>query len=177
MRIGMVSLLCATFCSVSLLHTVAHAGESDQLLFSEGSVSMSAPNLADQNQIQGEAYLAKNKTSPGVVTLPDGLQYKVIKSGEGQQPKDGDAVTVNYAGTFIDGKEFDSSYKRGEPATFPVNGVIQGWTEALKLMKAGSVWELYIPAKLAYGTRGAPPTIGPNQTLIFKVELISVQQG
>ncbi len=177
MRIGIVNVLCAMLCSVGLLHTASHAGESDQLLFSEGSVSMPASNLAEQNQIQGEAYLAKNKASPGVVTLPDGLQYKVIKSGEGVQPQDGDRVTVNYAGTFIDGKEFDSSYKRGEPATFPVNGVIKGWTEALKLMKAGSVWELYIPANLAYGTRGAPPTIGPNQTLVFKVELISVQQG
>jgi FKBP-type peptidyl-prolyl cis-trans isomerase FklB len=124
----------------------------------------------------GEAFLAANKSKPGVVTLPDGLQYKVITQGTGAQPTDTDIVTVHYAGTLVDGTEFDSSYKRGEPASFPVSGVIPGWTEALKLMKAGSTWELYVPATLAYGDRGAPPAIGPNETLIFKVNLISVKK-
>lgn len=123
----------------------------------------------------GDAFLAANKTKPGVVTLPSGLQYKVITEGTGATPTANSVVTVNYAGTLIDGTEFDSSYKRGEPATFPVNGVIAGWTEALQLMKVGSKWELYIPASLAYGANGAPPVIGPNQTLIFTVELLGVK--
>ena len=109
--------------------------------------------------------------------MPSGLQYKILTAGQGVQPTINDSVTVNYAGTLTDGTEFDSSYKRGEPITFPVNGVIKGWTEALQLMKAGSTWELYIPATLAYGTRGAAPVIGPNETLIFKVELISVNKN
>lgn len=125
----------------------------------------------------GEKFLEQNKAKKGVITLPDGLQYKVIIEGKGEKPSANDQVTVHYAGTLVDGKEFDSSYKRGEPATFPVNGVIAGWTEALQLMPAGSTWELYIPAKLAYGDQGAPPVIGPNETLIFKVQLISVKKG
>lgn len=125
---------------------------------------------------QGDAFLAANKKKPGVVTLPDGLQYKILVDGKGPKPTDTDVVTVDYAGTLVDGTEFDSSYKRGQPATFPVSGVIQGWTEALKLMKAGSTWELYIPPSLAYGDQGSPPAIGPNQTLIFKVKLINVQK-
>jgi len=124
----------------------------------------------------GEAFLAANKSKSGVVTLPDGLQYKIITEGTGPQPSDTDNVSVNYAGTLINGTEFDSSYKRGQPATFPVNGVIPGWVEALKLMKVGSVWELYIPPTLAYGERGAPPAIGPNETLIFKVELLGINK-
>lgn len=124
----------------------------------------------------GEAFLAANKKKPGVVTLPDGLQYKVIAEGTGPSPTDADVVTVDYAGTLVDGTEFDSSYKRGEPATFPVAGVIPGWTEALKLMKTGATWELYIPASLAYGDRGAPPVIGPNEALIFKVHLIAIKK-
>jgi FKBP-type peptidyl-prolyl cis-trans isomerase len=124
----------------------------------------------------GEAFLAANKLKPDVITLPDGLQYKVIKEGMGQKPTLDDTVTVNYVGTFIDGREFDSSYKRNKPATFPVTGVIPGWTEALQMMSVGSVWELYIPASLAYGATGAPPIVGPNQVLIFKVELLGVNQ-
>jgi FKBP-type peptidyl-prolyl cis-trans isomerase FklB len=127
-----------------------------------------------ENKSAGEEFLAANKLKPGVVTLPDGLQYKVIKEGTGPKPTGSDTVKVHYAGTLIDGTEFDSSYKRGQPATFPVNGVIPGWTEALKLMKVGSTWELYIPSSLAYGANGAPPIIGPNQTLIFKVELLDI---
>jgi FKBP-type peptidyl-prolyl cis-trans isomerase len=125
----------------------------------------------------GSAFLNANKAKPGVVTLPDGLQYKIVTKGNGTKPTANDVVTVHYAGTLINGKEFDSSYKRGEPATFPVNGVIAGWTEALQLMPAGSTWELFIPASLAYGDQGAPPAIGPNETLIFKVQLISVKKG
>lgn len=131
---------------------------------------------ADQNLAKGEAFLQTNKKKHGIVTLSDGLQYKILTEGTGAQPTDTDTVTVNYSGKLINGTEFDSSYKRGQPATFPVNGVIQGWTEALKLMKEGSTWELYIPASLAYGQQGAPPLIGPNETLIFKVNLISINK-
>ncbi len=133
--------------------------------------------VGEKNKAEGEAFLAANKKKPGVVTLPSGLQYKVITEGKGKAPKATDIVTVNYKGTLIDGTEFDSSYKRGEPATFPVNGVIPGWTEALQLMKEGSKWELYIPSNLAYGERGAGKTIGPNATLVFEVELLSVKEG
>jgi len=110
-----------------------------------------------------------------VITLPSGLQYKVIKEGTGKQPSADSTVETNYRGTLIDGTEFDSSYKRGQTATFPVNGVIQGWTEALQLMKEGAKWQLFVPADLAYGERGAGNAIGPNATLIFEVELISVK--
>ncbi len=136
------------------------------------------PNQSVQTKspMTGEAFLAANKNKPGIKTLPDGLQYKVIKQGHGAAPTDNDTVTVDYAGTLIDGTEFDSSYKRGQPATFQVSAVIPGWTEALKMMKTGSEWELYIPATLAYGDQGAPPVIGPNQVLIFKIHLIDVQK-
>jgi len=130
-----------------------------------------------KDQKSGETFLETNKNKPGVITLKDGLQYKVIKEGQGAKPTLNDIVTVHYAGTLTDGTEFDSSYKRNEPASFPVSGVIAGWTEALQLMKVGSIWELYIPAKLAYGERGAPPLIGPNQTLLFKVELLDVKKA
>lgn len=129
----------------------------------------------EKNKKEGEAFLAKNKKEKGVKTLPSGLQYKVITEGKGKTPKETDMVTVNYRGTLIDGTEFDSSYKRGQPATFPVNGVIKGWTEALKLMKEGSKWQLFIPPNLAYGERGAGQLIGPNAVLIFEVELLSVR--
>lgn len=124
-----------------------------------------------------DPFLAQNKLKPGVVTLSDGLQYKILEKGSGPRPTLTDTVTVDYAGRLPDGSEFDSSYKRGQPAKFPVSGVIAGWTEALQLMPVGSTWELYIPADLAYGENGAPPSIGPNQTLIFKVKLISIDKG
>lgn len=127
----------------------------------------------EKNKKDGEEFLANNKKKKGVKTLPSGLQYKVITEGKGKSPKATDQVTVNYRGMLIDGTEFDSSYKRGEPATFAVNGVIKGWTEALQLMKEGSKWELFIPANLAYAERGAPG-IPPNSTLIFEVELIKI---
>ncbi len=125
------------------------------------------------NKKEGEAFLAANKTKEGVVTLPSGLQYKILKEGTGPKPTASDSVVCNYKGTLIDGKEFDSSYKRGEPATFPVNGVIKGWTEALQLMSVGSKWQLFVPADMAYAARGAGADIGPGATLIFEVELVS----
>ena len=132
---------------------------------------------AEANKKEGEAFLAENKKKEGVKTLPSGLQYKVITEGKGKMPKETDTVTTHYRGTLIDGTEFDSSHKRGQPATFPVKGVIKGWTEALQLMKEGSKWQLFIPAELAYGERGAGQTIGPNATLIFDVELISISNS
>ena len=132
--------------------------------------------VAKKNKTEGEAFLAENKKKEGVKTLPSGLQYKVIKAGTGKKPKSSDTVTVNYRGTLIDGTEFDSSYKRGQPATFQVSGVIPGWTEALQLMEEGAKWQLFIPANLAYGERGAGGVIGPNATLVFEIELVSVQE-
>jgi len=131
--------------------------------------------LSEKNKKEGDAFLAENRKKEGVKTLPSGLQYKVITEGTGKTPKAEDTVITNYRGTLIDGTEFDSSYKRGQPATFPVKGVIPGWTEALQLMKEGSKWELFIPASLAYGERGAGNLIGPYTTLIFEIELISVK--
>lgn len=127
------------------------------------------------NAKEGQAFLAANKTKPGVVTLPSSLQYKILQAGTGEKPTTSDSVVCNYRGTLINGKEFDSSYKRGQPATFPVSGVIKGWTEALQLMPVGSKWQLFVPSELAYGARGAGGDIGPNSTLIFEVELISIQ--
>jgi FKBP-type peptidyl-prolyl cis-trans isomerase FklB len=128
---------------------------------------------ARKNLNEGEAFLTENAKKPGVVVLESGLQYKIIKAGEGEKPKADDKVTTNYRGRLIDGTEFDSSYKRGKPATFPVNGVIAGWREALQLMKEGAKWKLFIPAKLAYGERGTG-NIGPNAILIFDIELLSI---
>ncbi len=130
----------------------------------------------EANMKEGEAFLADNKTKDGVVTLPSGLQYKIVTAGTGATPMASDTVVCNYKGAFINGTEFDSSYKRGKPASFRVGGVIKGWTEALQLMPVGSKWQLFIPPDLAYGQRGAPPAgIGPSETLIFEVELISIQ--
>ena len=124
---------------------------------------------------RAEKFLMENKTKEGVKTLPSGLQYKVIKDGDGKTPKLTDTVVTHYRGTLLDGTEFDSSYKRNEPAEFPVNRVIKGWTEALQLMKEGSKWMLYIPPNLAYGERGAGRAIGPNETLVFEIELLKVK--
>jgi FKBP-type peptidyl-prolyl cis-trans isomerase FklB len=129
----------------------------------------------EKNRAEGEKYLAENKKKEGVKTTASGLQYKVIKEGSGASPAAADTVTVNYRGTLIDGTEFDSSYKRGEPASFPVSGVIKGWTEALQLMKKGSKYQLFIPSALAYGERGAGGDISPNSTLIFEVELMDIK--
>lgn len=130
--------------------------------------------LGEKNKNEGAAFLAENAKKEGVTTLPSGLQYKVITKGEGKSPGQTDTVTVQYTGHLIDGTEFDSSVKRGQAATFALNSVIKGWTEALQLMKEGSKWEIFIPAELAYGEKGGGP-IGPNATLIFDVELVSVQ--
>jgi FKBP-type peptidyl-prolyl cis-trans isomerase len=130
---------------------------------------------AEANKKEGDAFLTANKGKDGVVTLPSGLQYKIITSGTGPKPSASDSVVCNYRGTLIDGKEFDSSYKRGQPATFPVSGVIKGWTEALQLMPVGSKWQLFVPSDLAYGERGQGGDIGPNATLVFEVELISIE--
>lgn len=130
---------------------------------------------ADKNLAEGKKFLEENKKRSDVVTLPSGLQYQVLKQGNGPMPKATDRVTTHYHGTLINGTVFDSSVERGTPATFPVNGVIQGWIEALQLMNTGSKWRLFIPAHLAYGERGAGETIGPNATLIFDVELISIE--
>jgi FKBP-type peptidyl-prolyl cis-trans isomerase FklB len=128
------------------------------------------------NRKEGEEFLAANKSKSGVVALPSGLQYKILTEGTGPKPTPSDTVSCNYRGTLISGKEFDSSYKRGQPATFQVSGVIKGWTEALQLMPVGSKWQLFIPPDLAYGDRGAGADIGPGETLIFEVELLSIAE-
>jgi FKBP-type peptidyl-prolyl cis-trans isomerase FklB len=130
-----------------------------------------------KNQAEGEAFLTENARKEGIQVLPSGLQYRVVREGSGAAPKATDTVTVNYRGTHIDGAEFDSSYKRNKPASFRVDRVIPGWTEALQLMKEGARWDLFLPAKLAYGERGAGTGIPPNSALIFEVELISVAAG
>ena len=138
-----------------------------------------AQQAAAENKKQGEDFLTTNKTKEGVVALPSGLQYKILTAGTGPKPTATDSVVCNYKGTLLNGTEFDSSYKRGQPATFPVTGVIKGWTEALQLMPVGSKWELFVPSDLAYGARGAGngSGIGPNSTLIFEVELISINSS
>jgi len=127
------------------------------------------------NKKEGVEFLAANKSKEGVVILPSGLQYKILTEGTGPKPTASDTVVCNYRGTLISGAEFDSSYKRGQPASFPVNGVIKGWTEALQRMPVGSKWQLFVPAELGYGDRGAGADIGPGATLIFEVELLSIQ--
>lgn len=130
----------------------------------------------EENMKEGEAFLAANKTKEGVIALPSGLQYKILTQGTGPKPTASDTVVCNYRGTLINGTEFDSSYKRGQPASFAVNQVIRGWTEALQLMPVGSKWQLFIPPDLAYGPRGAGGVIGPNSTLVFEVELLSIKR-
>jgi FKBP-type peptidyl-prolyl cis-trans isomerase FklB len=132
--------------------------------------------MAQLSQLKkaGDDFLAENRNKPGVVTLPSGLQYKVITEGTGSSPKAGDKVKAHYRGTLIDGSEFDSSYKRGEPIEFESDKVIAGWKEILQLMKEGAKWQVFIPSQLAYGEQGRPPVIGPNSVLIFEMELISI---
>src|SRR5256886_16774725 len=143
----------------------------------EKDMEQKQKQAGEKNKTEGAKFLEENKKKPGVKTTASGLEYKVEKEGSGPQPKPTDMVTVNYRGTLIDGAEFDSSYKRGEPATFPVTGVIKGWTEALQLMKVGSKYQLFIPPNLAYGERAMGPDISPNSTLIFEVELMSIKPG
>lgn len=132
-------------------------------------------HIGDANKQAGQQFLAANKSKEGVVTLPSGLQYKILKEGAGPKPVATDTVAVNYRGTLLDGTEFDSSYKRGKPATFPVGQVIKGWTEALQLMPVGSKWQVFVPSDLAYGERSPGAEIGPNSTLIFEIDLLSIQ--
>lgn len=141
----------------------------------EKDMEQKQKDLGEKNKTEGAKYLEDNKKKPGVKTTASGLEYKVEKEGTGPEPKATDMVTVNYRGTLIDGTEFDSSYKRGQPATFPVNGVIKGWTEALQLMKKGAKYQLFIPSSLAYGERAMGPDIAPNSTLIFEVELMDIK--
>jgi FKBP-type peptidyl-prolyl cis-trans isomerase FklB len=141
----------------------------------EKDMEQKQKQAAEKNKTDGAKFLEDNKKKPGVKTTASGLEYKSLKEGTGPQPKATDTVTVNYRGTLIDGTEFDSSYKRGQPATFPLNGVIKGWTEALQLMKVGSKYQLFVPANLAYGERSVSPEIGPNATLIFEVELLDAK--
>ncbi len=138
--------------------------------------AQAAKAAADDNRKAGEAFLAENSRKEGVVGLPSGLQYKILKAGDGRKPTSTDVVVCHYRGTLVDGTEFDSSYKRGQPATLRVDGVIRGWTEALQLMPVGSRWQLFIPSSLAYGEAGAGAVIGPNATLIFEVELTSIKE-
>jgi FKBP-type peptidyl-prolyl cis-trans isomerase FklB len=143
----------------------------------EMSAKMQAKQKVDgeKNLKEGEAFLAANKKKEGVVTLASGLQYKIIKAGNGTRPTEAQTVQVHYRGTLIDGTEFDSSYKRGQPAEFPCGQVIKGWVEALQLMSVGAKWQLFIPANLAYGPNGAGQLIGPNATLLFEVELLAIK--
>ncbi|MFV0591401.1 MAG: FKBP-type peptidyl-prolyl cis-trans isomerase [Draconibacterium sp.] len=146
--------------------------EANQIL--ESFVAQSQEGDGSKNLEDGLAFLAENGKKEGVTELPSGLQYEVIKEGEGDIPTATDQVKCHYHGTLIDGTVFDSSVQRNQPAVFPVNGVIQGWVEALQLMSVGSKWKLFIPSELAYGTRGAGGTIGPNSTLVFEVELLEI---
>lgn len=151
--------------------TQREAGDTLQKYFTELQQKVAQKNMED-----GAAFLAANGERKEVVTLPSGLQYEILKTGDGAKPKATDKVKCHYHGTLIDGTVFDSSVNRGEPAVFPVNGVIQGWVEALQLMPIGSKWRLYIPHNLAYGARGAGESIAPYSTLIFDVELLSIEK-
>jgi len=137
--------------------------------------AQAASVAGEENKKTGEAFLAQNKSKEGVVSLPSGLQYKILKAGDGRKPTEADTVECNYRGTLVNGTEFDSSYRRGQPATFGVTQVIPGWKEALQLMPVGSKWQLFVPPELAYGERGAGREIGPNATLIFEVELLAIK--
>src|SRR5438128_10893102 len=141
----------------------------------EKDMEQKQKEAGEKNKTEGAKFLEENKKKEGVKTTSSGLEYKVEKEGTGAQPKPTDMVTVNYRGTLINGTEFDSSYKRGQPATFPVNGVIKGWTEALQLMKVGSKYQVFVPSNLAYGERSVSPELGPNATLIFVVELLDAK--
>lgn len=132
--------------------------------------------LGEENKIKGKEFLEANKAKEGIVTLKSGLQYKILNKGSGASPKATDTVKCEYRGTTIDGREFDSSYKRGEPATFALNRVIKGWTEGLQLMKEGGKWQFFVPPELGYGERGAGQDIGPNEVLIFEIELLNIEK-
>ncbi|WP_050023914.1 FKBP-type peptidyl-prolyl cis-trans isomerase [Verrucomicrobium sp. BvORR034] len=151
---------------------MATMGQFEQAM--NAKIQKEMGEAASKNSQEGEKFLAENGKRPGVTTTASGLQYEVIKKAEGAKPKAEDVVTVHYVGTLINGTEFDSSVKRGEPANFPLNQVIAGWTEGLQLMTVGSKYKLFVPSKLAYGEQGSPRAIGPNSTLIFEVELLKI---
>lgn len=153
------------------MNTVLTAMQKDQ----REKMLAALKDAAERNKQSGETFLAANKAKDGVVTLPSGLQYKVLKAADGRKPGVDDKVVCNYRGTLLDGTEIDSSYKRNQPSTFPVKGLIKGWTEALQLMPVGSKWQVFVPSELAYGERGYGRTIGPNTALIFEVELLSIE--
>lgn len=167
-----------------LMKAIQDATKNRQPLLTKDQCNMSISDYLQQlkaekvakNKAAGEQFLAVNKTKPGIVTLPSGLQYQVIKEGTGPKPAATDKVKTHYHGMLIDGTVFDSSVDRGQPISFAVNGVISGWTEALQLMPVGSKWKLFIPADLAYGDRQAGPKIGPGSTLIFEVELLEIEK-
>ena len=154
--------------------TLVDVNQTDQII--NAYFSGIKKKEGDNNLAKGRAFLEENKKKPGVQTTASGLQYEIIKEGNGPKPTATDKVKCHYHGTLIDGTVFDSSVQRGEPATFPLNGVIKGWTEALQLMPTGSKWRLYLPSELAYGERGAGNSIGPNNALIFEVELLSIEK-
>jgi len=174
----------------ALNHGIKDQASGNKLAFEEGEMTQfkaeytqqlrtklmqEQQQLSAKNLEAGKQFLAQNAKKEGVVTTASGLQYKVVKSGNGKTPQADDTVTTNYRGTLIDGREFDSSYSRGQPASFPVKGVIKGWTEALQLMKVGDKWELYIPSELAYGAAQRSELIQPNSTLVFELELLSIK--
>ncbi|GEP92193.1 FKBP-type peptidyl-prolyl cis-trans isomerase FklB [Chitinophaga terrae (ex Kim and Jung 2007)] len=167
-----------------LVKAIQDVLKKQPLVLSKEECDMSISNYLQQlkaekaakNKEEGLKFLAANKTKEGVVTLPDGLQYQILQAGNGPKPTINDKVKTHYHGTLIDGTVFDSSVERGQPISFPVSGVIKGWTEALQLMPVGSKWRLFIPSDLAYGDRGAGPKIGPGSTLIFDVELLAIEQ-
>jgi FKBP-type peptidyl-prolyl cis-trans isomerase len=154
----------------------SHAMKLHFLLIGVASLAMVSTNAFAESALErGKKFLEENGKKEGVKTTSSGLQYKILKEGAGRSPKASDTVVVHYKGTLINGKEFDSSYQRGEPATFPLSGVIKGWTEGLLYLREGGKAMLYIPSELAYGSRGAGADIGPNETLIFEVELVKIQ--
>ena len=157
-----------------LAFTNAQAADTTDQTAAQQQTAAPATDAANQNQIAGEAFMQSNAKKEGVVTLPSGLEYKILQEGTGPKPAASDMVTVNYRGTLLNGTEFDSSYNRGQPAVFGVSQVVKGWTEALQLMPVGSKWQLFIPAELAYGPQGSRG-IAPNSTLVFEVELLSFQ--
>ncbi len=174
----------------ALNHGIKDQASGNKLAFEEGEMTQfkaeytqqlrtklmqEQQQLSAKNLEAGKQFLAQNAKKEGVVTTASGLQYKVVKSGNGKTPQADDTVTTNYRGTLIDGREFDSSYSRGQPASFPVKGVIKGWTEALQLMKVGDKWELYIPSELAYGAAQRSELIQPNSTLVFELELLGIK--
>ncbi len=159
-----------------MLRKILAASVSLAIISAFYPIADAAKSTQPSQKNSDEKFLEKNKKKPGVILLADGLQYKILIEGKGPKPTAKDTVTVDYTGTKIDGSEFDNSCKRGQPATFPVTGVIPGWTEALQLMPLNSTWIVYVPPSLAYGKKGAPPAIGPNQALIFKIHLIGINK-